>query len=303
MRDDGVWRELADDPSISGTDLLLAIGLGTARRMRERVVDPLAVTATALVQLGARIVTDEEQHPRLANLTSRGEQLRTDLEESAKESLRAVLRWTVEHALAALDLTTLVREHVDLDALAADLDVDAVVARADIDGVIAGMDLDAVAAHLDVNAVVSRVDLEAVLSRVDLNAVLAGLDLQTLLARIDPDSIVSRVDLDSVLSRIDLNEVASRIDLDAIVKRVDPDEVVARMDIDAVLQRLDLGALAREVIETIDLPEVMRTSSGAVASQAARAVRADGMRADDSVAGFVDRVLRRSLPPPRNSAP
>ncbi|MGN7253547.1 hypothetical protein ACTHQH_21915, partial [Arthrobacter sp. SAFR-014] len=129
MRDDEVWRELADDPSIRGADLLLAFGVGTARRVRERVFDPLAVTATALVHLGARIVTDEEAHPRLADLTSRGEQLRTDLEESAKETVRVVLRWTVEHALAALDLTTLVRRHVDLDALAADLDVDAVVAH------------------------------------------------------------------------------------------------------------------------------------------------------------------------------
>ena len=303
MRDDQVWRELADDPAISEADLFLAIGVGAARRLRERVVDPLAVTATALVQLGARIVTDDERHPRLAGLTSRSEQLRTDLEEAAKESVRGVLRWTVEHALAALDLTTLVLQHVDLDALAAGLDVDAVVARTDIDAIIAVMDLDAVAAHMDVNALVSRVDLEAVLSRVDLNAVLAGLDLQAVLARIDPNSIVSRVDLDTVLARIDLDEVASRIDLDAILKRVDPDEVVARVDIEAVLQRLDLTALAREVIDTIDLPDIMRQSSGAVSSQAARVVREEGMQADDSVARFVDRVLRRSVPAPRNSVP
>jgi hypothetical protein len=230
--------------------------------VRARVVEPLAATATGLVQLGARIISDEERHPRLADLTSRGEQLRSELERSAKESVRGVLRWTVEHALAALDLTTLVLQHVDLDALAAGIDVDAVVARTDIEAVIQSMDLNAVAALMDLDALISRIDLAAVLARVDLNAV-----------------------------------------LDAILQRVEPDAVVARLDIDALLERLDLAALAREVIDAIDLPDVMRQSSGAVSSQAARVVRAEGMQADDSVARFVDRVLRRSVPPPRAVTP
>jgi hypothetical protein len=330
VNEDAVWRELADDPAISGVDLLLAVGAGAARRVSARVVEPVAVTATALVRLGARIVTDEDRHPRLAGLTSRGEQLRADLEESAREAVRGLLRWTVEHAFAALDVTTLVLHHVDLDALAAGIDVDAVIARTDIEAVVDGVDLDAVVAQLDVNglvsrvdvasvlsrldlnavlegidlqAVLARVDLEEVLSRLDLNALLDGIDLEALLARVDPNSVVSRVDLDTVLSRIDLNEVASRIDVDAILRRVEPDAVVARVDIDAVLDRLDLAALAREVIEAIDLPDVLRQSSGAVSSEAARVVRAEGMQADESVARFVDRVLRRSVPAPRTYSP
>jgi hypothetical protein len=285
VHEDEVWRELADDPAIRGVDLLLAVGVGTARRVRARVVEPLAATATGLVQLGARIISDEERHPRLADLTSRGEQLRSELERSAKESVRGVLRWTVEHALAALDLTTLVLQHVDLDALAAGIDVDAVVARTDIEAVIQSMDLNAVAALMDLDALISRIDLAAVLARVDLNAVLDAVDLQ------------------AVLARVDMNEVAARIDVDAILQRVEPDAVVARLDIDALLERLDLAALAREVIDAIDLPDVMRQSSGAVSSQAARVVRAEGMQADDSVARFVDRVLRRSVPPPRAVTP
>ena len=298
-----MWRELADDPAISGTDLLLAVGVGAARRLQARVVEPLAATATGLVQLGARIISDEDRHPRLAELANRTEQLRTGLEESTKESVRGMLRWTVEHVLAALDLTTLVLEHVDLDALAAGIDVDAVVARTDIDAVIESLDLNTVAAQVDLDALISRVDLEALLSRVDLNAVLDGVDLQAVLARVDPNNVVSRVDLDIVLSRIDLNEVASRIDVDAILQRVEPDAVVARVDLDALVERLDLAALARQVIDAIDLPEVLRQSSGAVSSQAARVVRAEGMQADDSVARFVDRVLRRSVPPPRAYTP
>jgi hypothetical protein len=290
---DEVWRELADDPAIDGVDLLRAAGLGAFRRARAAVVEPLAATADGMVRLGARILTDEERHPRLADLTSRGEKLREELERSAKESLRGVLRWTVEHAVAALDLTTLVLLHVDLDALAAGLDVDAVVARTDVDAVIDGMDLNAIVARMDVNAIVSRIDLDAVLSQVDLNALLDGVDLEEFVSRVDLNELASRIDLDALLARVDLNEVASRVDVDAILQRVEPDAVVARVDIDAVIERLDLAALAREVIDAIDLPGVLRESSGAVSSEAARIVRAEGMHADDSVARFVDRVLHR----------
>ena len=45
-------------------------------------------------------------------------------------------------------------------------------------------------------------------------------------------------------------------------------------------------------------PGILRQSSGAVSSQAARVVRTEGMHADDSVARFVDRMLRRSAPRP-----
>lgn len=338
--------ERVEEAAISGLGLLLAVGFGATRRVHARVVEPLAATASGVTLLAARILADEDRHPRLAGLSIRTEHLRAELtqsaesfrvrfqlepepvaatatvlaelatrilddedrhpriaglshrtehllaelEEAAKEPVRRLLRWTVEHTMAALDLTTLVLRHVDLDTLAAGLDIDAVIDT---------MDLNAVAAHMDLNALMSRIDLQAVLSRVDLNAVLDAVDLDAILGRIDPNSLVSRVDLDSVLSRIDLNEVASRIDLDAILVRVEPDAVVARVDIDAVLERLDLAALAREVLDAIDLPDVMRQSSGAVSSQAARVVRAEGMQADAQVARFIDRVLHRQVPPPR----
>jgi hypothetical protein len=69
------------------------------------------------------------------------------------------------------------------------------------------------------------------------------------------------------------------------------------VDVEAVLDRLDLAAIARQVIEAIDLPAILRQSTGAVSSQAARVVRTEGMNADDSVARFFDRMLRRPHPP------
>ena len=266
----------AGEAAIRGVDLLLAIGAGVARLARATIGEPLVATATGVLQLGAGFVTDESRHPRVADLTARGQQLRIELERSATEALRGVLRWGVERALRTLDLTTLVLLHVDLDALAAGIDVDAVVARTDLDAALETMDLDAIAARVDLDAILSRVDLDAILSRVDLN------------------QLASRIDLDAILSRVDLNEVASRLDLDAIVQRVEPDAVVARVDIEAVLGRLDLAAITREVLEAIDIAAMLRESGGAVSSQAARVVRTEGMNADDSVARFVDRVLRRS---------
>ena len=56
---------------------------------------------------------------------------------------------------------------------------------------------------------------------------------------------------------------------------------------------VDMAGIARQVIDAIDLPGILRQSTGAVSSQAARVVRTEGMHADESVARFVDRLLRR----------
>ena len=258
-------RDMALDMALG---VVLSAGVLAARLTRATLLRPLTSVAAGVLQLGGRIVPNGPRRP-FADLAFLGEQGRAELEKAAAEAVRRILRRAVETALTALDVTELVRAHVDLDALAATIDVDAVVAV---------VDLDAALDRLDLDDIVARVDLDAVLSRVDL------------------DAVMGRVDLDAVLSRVDLNEVASRIDIDAILQRVEPDAVVARVDLDAVVDRLDLAALSREVIDAIDLPEILRQSSGAVSSQAARVVRAEGMNADDSVARFMDRVLRRSHP-------
>lgn len=223
----------------------------------------------------------------VAELTVSGSRAREQLERAAASAARDALRWAAEAALTTLDVTRLVLAHVDLDALAAGIDVDAVVARADLDGAVARVDLD---------AVVARVDVDAVLDSLDLDAVMARIDLDALLSRIDVDTVVGRVDLNQVAARLDLDAVAARVDLQTLVGRIDPDALVARVDIDALIARHDLVTLTRSVLEAIDLPQILRESSGAVSSQAARAVRTEGMHADDSVSRWVDRVLRRGHP-------
>jgi hypothetical protein len=65
----------------------------------------------------------------------------------------------------------------------------------------------------------------------------------------------------------------------------------------AALATLDLTEMVREVIAAIDFPEILRESSGAASSQAARVVRTEGMNADEAGSRFVDRVRCRPHPP------
>jgi hypothetical protein len=168
--------------------------------------------------------------------------------------------------LARLDVPALVREYVDVDRVAALLDVDAVVARVDFDAVVDRLDLDAIAAKLDLDAVVARLDL---------------------------DTIVDKVDVSRVIDRVDLDAVVARVDLDRAVDRVDLDRAVDRVDIDRVLSHTDLAGLARYVVEVIDLPGLLRASTGSVTTEVVRTVRDQGADADRAVERVVDRLLRR----------
>jgi len=97
--------------------------------------------------------------------------------------------------------------------------------------------------------------------------------------------------------------VIDRVDLDAVAARLDADRVVARVDLDAVVARLDLVGIAQTVIDAIDLPEIVRESTGALSSDAVRAVRVETRRADDRIAGVLDRLLRRSQQNPPDGPP
>jgi hypothetical protein len=253
-----------------GMDAAVAVAAGAARLARAALVRPATATAVGALRLGWHLVPGVTGHPLLAELASRGERVKDRLERRAAATLRALLRHAVEASLTAIDLTELVRAHVDLDALAAGIDVDAVIARADVDAVIARTDLDAIVGQVDLDAIVRRIDIEA---------------------------IVRSIDLDAIVDLVDLDRVASHIDIDPIVQRVKVDAVVARVDVEAVLDRLDLAGIARQVIDAIDLPGILRQSTGAVSSQAVRVVRTEGMNADESVSRFIDRVLRRPHQP------
>jgi hypothetical protein len=107
---------------------------------------------------------------------------------------------------------------------------------------------------------------------------------------IDPArALVTAIAVDVVESVLD------EIELTALVReRVDIDAIVADIDIDAIVNRIDLIGLANRVIEGVDLPAIIRESTGSVTADVMDDVRSQGERADDFVSGIVDRVLGRS---------
>ena len=176
----------------------------------------------------------------LAAVSRHGAEQRVLAEDAVARLLDLLVPVVAVEVLRRLDLTTVVKQYVDLDAI------------------VAGVDLDAVASRLDVLAVVERLDLTALVQqRVDLNAIVAG------------------------------------VDLDAIASRLDVDAVAARLDVDAVIDRLDLAAIAEEVIAAVDLPAIIRESTGSMASETVRGARMQGIAADEAVGRVVDRLLLR----------
>ena len=88
--------------------------------------------------------------------------------------------------------------------------------------------------------------------------------------------------------------VLDELDLNALVReRVDIDALAADLDIEAVINRVDLIALADRVIDGVDLPAIIRESTNSMTADVMTDVRTQGERADDVVAGIVDRMLGR----------
>lgn len=214
-------------------------------------------------------------HPAtlVADVARTGGAEREDLSRRVEALFDVWMPVIVAAVVERLDLTRLVEENVDLDELVATVDLDAAVALVDLDAAVRRVDLDAAVALVDIEAVIARVDLDAVVATVDL------------------DAAVARVDIDAVIDRVDLNEVASRLDVDA---------VVARADLDAVIDRVDLIGIVEEVLDVIDLPAIIRDSTGSMASETVRGARMTSITADDAIGRAVDRALfrrRHRLPP------
>lgn len=150
--------------------------------------------------------------------------------------------------------------------------------------------------------------LEQTLRRLDLTTlVLDNVDLDRIITQVDLDAAVRRVDIDAVARRLDLDAVAALLDVDAVAARLDVDGVLDRLDLtalilqrvdlhvlmDAVLAELDLAALAQEVIDAVDLPEIIRESSGAMASDTVRGARVRSIAADDALGRIMHHLLLR----------
>ena len=146
-----------------------------------------------------------------------------------------------------------------------------------------------------VEMVVSRLDLTGLVTRhVDIDDIVSGVDL---------DAAVARVDLDAAVARVDLDAVVGLVDLDAAVNGVDIDAIAARIDLDAVIDRIDMIAIVEEVLATIDLPAIIRESSGSMASETVRGARMTGISVDDAISRSLERHLFRRRRPPTPPTP
>ena len=100
------------------------------------------------------------------------------------------------------------------------------------------------------------------------------------------NSVLDRVipfAVDSVLDRMNLTDI--------VIDRVDIDEVVAKANLVEIIDRLPLIDLANYIIAEIDLPTIIRESTGGMATEVINTTR---MQAIDSDA-VLERVVDRSL--------
>lgn len=133
--------------------------------------------------------------------------------------------------------------------------------------------------------VVSRLDLTDIVTRhVELDDVVRAVDIEAVVARMDLDAIVKTIDLDAAVAGVDLNAAVEGVDIDAIA---------AKLDLDAVIERIDIVAMVEEVITAIDLPGIIRDSTGSMASETVRSARMTGISADDAISRSLERHLFR----------
>ncbi len=103
-----------------------------------------------------------------------------------------------------------------------------------------------------------------------------------------------------------LNRVARRgaayrsevaLDLDALMEQLLPallTEIVRHVDVtQLVLENVDVATLARDVIAEIDLPEIIRDSTGAMASDTLLGVRMQSISGDEAIARAMGRLRLR----------
>jgi len=193
------------EPKVQALDLAIAVTAG-ALAATTVVVHGLSRVTVPLVGLLVRppvVAPGYRPADWLERVARRGRQQRQGLEHDVSGALDRVLPLVLAEVLARIDLTDLVRRHVDLDAVVAQVDIDAIATRLDLDAVVARLDMDAVLDRLDLNQVVTE--------RVDLDGVVAGVDLDAVAARLDVEAIVARLDLagiaEDVLAAIDLPEI------------------------------------------------------------------------------------------------
>ena len=235
---------------------LAAVAAGAAVSASRRIARVVRPVGSAV--LHPPVLTERLHLGRAVDaLANRGRAVVTSTSGDLERMIAVIVPVVVREVLDTLDLNVVILERVDLDGLVAKVDIAEIIDRVDVD------------------AVVRQVDIDAIVQRIDL------------------DAVMRRVDIDAIAQRVDLDAIANRIDVDRIVARIDVDAIVAGVDLNAIVDRLDVVGLAEEVINEIDLPEIVRDSTGSMASQVVRDARMQSIDADEAVSRLADRLFRR----------
>ncbi len=287
----GVGRA-ADQPELTRVvDTVVGLGNGVAHAgatvvgTAGRLAKPLANLALHPPLVPAR------WHPAgvLERLETAGRESRQvgeqDVVSLAGELIPAILTAVLDQ----IDLTQLVLDRVDLAGIIDAVDLDAAVARVDLDAIVEKIDLD---------RIVDKIDLDRIVDKIDLDAIVDKIDLDRIVDKIDLDRIVDKVDVEAVIAKVDIDGIVATVDLGKIIARIDVNAVAATIDIDAIIDRVDLIGIADDVIDEIDLPRIIRQSSGSIASETVVGVRLSSASADDQVNRIMEklRLRRRSAP-------
>jgi hypothetical protein len=207
------------DLAVGGVSVAVSVG-GAVVTAVGRVLDPPFLPERVRP---ARVVSGT-----LRPLVRLGHVQRVRLTDEAVRQLDVIIPVVADLVVSRLQLTELVRRHVDLDAVVAGVDIEAIVDRLDLQAIVARVDLDEIAARLDVEAVLDRLDLTAtVTNRVDFKSL-----VDAVLAEVDVPGIVSQV-LDEIdlpdLIRESTGSMASDTVQTVRLRGVDADEAVSRL--------------------------------------------------------------------------
>jgi hypothetical protein len=173
--------------------------------------------ATSVARPVAHLVLDPPLVPAggrpgrwLVALESHGAARRSVLTPQLTQRLRAIVPVVVQEVLRSVDLTRLLLEHLDVDAVVAEVDVDAVVRRCDVEAVLDRVDLTGV--------VLARMDLDALVA-----AVLEEVDLAVL-----TEDVIEAIDLPEII-RSSTGSIASETVHGARMQAIAADQAVARL--------------------------------------------------------------------------
>jgi|1186.fasta_scaffold20050_2 hypothetical protein len=137
--------------------------------------------------------------------------------------------------------------------------------------------------------------VDTLLDQLDLTSlVLDHVDIQRIASTLDLAPLLATLDVDALAARLDMNRMLDRIDMDRLLDRIDMERLTARIDVEALLDRVDLPAVASDVIDDLDIPQVIREATADTASEGVRDVRLRGVEADQAIRRAVDRLLSRS---------